>query len=408
MDHNNDSLFLVLPVPTRRIGGVLHVESQAVHGLAKWAENFGRVAAAMVSYPEAIAANLRSVTWEPVDGRPELAGVEIVDLPFGYRLGAHFRHLAGTRRLLHHHIERSRYLCFAIGGCLGDWGSVAAAIAHRRQRPFAVWTDRVESRVIRQQSLQKTSRLRRWKGLAYAGLVGLYERRVIRTAALGLFNGKDTFETYRNHLAHAFPVMDIHISPADRLPEAEAMARKGGGPLRIGYAGRAVEMKAPLQWLAALAELARRGVDFEATWLGDGPLLDAMRDEVHRLGLDDKVALPGFVGERARVLEALRAWDVLLFTHITPESPRILLEAMVSATPLVGYESLYARDLVAGFGEDYLGPVGRPAVLAEYLARLAGDRAELRRLQTAAHANSADFNDEAAFKRRADLIKTYL
>lgn len=408
MEMTDDSLFLVLPVPMRRIGGSLHVESQAVHGLACWADNFPRVVAAMVSYPEAIAGNLRAVTWEPVEGRPDLTRVEIVGLPFGYGLGDHFRHLQDTKRLLRSRIEQSRYLCFAIGGCLGDWGSIAASIADRSERPFAVWSDRVESLVIRRQSMAKKSMLRRWKGLLYSGIVGVYERRVIRKAALGLFNGKDTFETYKPHLARAFPVMDIHISAADRLPEEAIMALKGRQRLRIGYAGRAVEMKAPLQWLAVLRELADRGVDFEATWLGDGPLLDAMRRHVDTCGLGGRVRLPGFVGDRASVLAAIRGWDVLLFTHITPESPRILLEAMVSATPIVGYESLYARDLVQGFGEEYLMPIGRTAALADRLVRLANDRTELHRLRIETYRNSAGFNDVAVFRRRSELIKAYL
>jgi glycosyltransferase involved in cell wall biosynthesis len=408
MEAIDDSLFLVLPVPMRRIDGVVHVESQAVHGLSRWADNFPRVVAAMVCYPEAIARNLRAVTWEPVEGRPELATVEIVGLPYGYGLAPHFRHLQDIRRRLRSRIEQARYLCFAIGGCFGDWGAVAASIADSTERPFAVWTDRVESRVIRQQSMLKESWLRRWKGLAYAELVGVYERRVIRKAALGLFNGKDTYETYKRNVTRAFSVMDIHISAADRLPEESIMSLKGGPRLRIGYAGRAVEMKAPLQWLAVLHELAERGVDFEATWLGDGPLLETMRRHVADCRLSERVRLPGFVGDRESVLAALRSWDVLLFTHITPESPRVLLESMVSATPIVGYESLYARDLVRDFGADYLVPVGRTAELVDKLARLAADPAELNRLRTETYRNSGGFNDVAVFKQRSDLIKTYL
>jgi colanic acid/amylovoran biosynthesis glycosyltransferase len=408
MTASDDSLFLVLPVPLRRIGGLLHAEAQAVHGLGRWADNFPRVVAAMVRYPEAVAEKLRALAWEPVDGRPGLERVEILDLPFGYGLPAHFRHLPEIRRRLQERIETARYLCFAVGGCLGDWGAVAASLSHRRGRPFAVWADRVEPRVIQQQALAKTSWLRRWKGLAYAELVRRYERRVIAQAALGLFNGRDTYETYKGCLARAFPVMDIHLAAADRLPAAEIMARKGSRRLRIGYAGRAADMKAPLQWLAVLQELAGMGVDFEAVWLGDGPLLAAMRERVEAAGLGGRVSLPGFVGERASVLAAIRGWDVLLFTHVTPESPRILLEALVSATPIVGYESLYARDLVQDFGADYLVPVGATATLASRLARLAGDRAELRRLQSASHAGSAGFNDVAVFRRRSELIKTYL
>ena len=47
-------------------------------------------------------------------------------------------------------IEDADYLSFAIGGLFGDWGAVACFEAHRMKRPYAVWTDRVESRVMRE------------------------------------------------------------------------------------------------------------------------------------------------------------------------------------------------------------------------------------------------------------------
>lgn len=408
------TLLLVLPVPMRRIGSAIHIESQAAHGLARWADNFPRVVAALVHYPEALAARLSGVKWERIDGRPDLGTVEIIPLPHGYGLLKHVAQLREVRRLLLPRIEHSDYLCFAIGGCFGDWGSVAASLAASRGRSFAVWADRVESQVIRRHAEGKKSWLRRLKGSAYARLVGIYERGIIAKATLGLFNGEDTYAAYKDKVGRAFPVRDIHLSTRDRLPEAEILRLKdgasgpAGGALRIGYAGRAADMKAPLDWLRALHRLAEKGIAFEATWLGDGPLLEAMRRFVRAHGLEARIRLGGFVADREQVLAAIRQWDVLLFTHVTPESPRILLEAMVSATPLVGYDSLYARSLVKGFGEDYLVPVGGQSELAERLAKLALDRQELRRLAILSYRSSAGFNDVSVFRQRSDLIKTYL
>ena len=58
-----------------------------------------------------------------------------------------------------------------------------------------------------------------------------------------------------------------------------------------------------------------------------------MRDEVGRLGLGDVIELTGFVADRDLVIQRLRESDVMLFAHIEPESPRVLIEALMSACP---------------------------------------------------------------------------
>ena len=57
------------------------------------------------------------------------------------------RALPATARVLDNEIRRADYLHFAIGGLWGDWAAVASFIARRLKLPYAIWTDRVESRV---------------------------------------------------------------------------------------------------------------------------------------------------------------------------------------------------------------------------------------------------------------------
>ncbi|MEI6299846.1 MAG: glycosyltransferase [Betaproteobacteria bacterium] len=436
---------LVLPVPMRRTAGRRYVESQAVNGLLRWADNFELVTAALVCYPEDVAANIAGVRWECIEDREDLRRVAIVELPYGYAPRVHHRVSAGVRELLAPLIDQSRYLCFAIGGFFGDWGSTAALISAQKRRKFAVWTDRVESQVIRSDAAKKRGVLKRLYGTAYAWWVGRFEAHVIRKAALGLFHGRDTFDAYRSLLPSSFQVENIHLHPSDRIQTKELLEKKarlsqeGRAHLvhdihlsesdripqrialeksfsraheehmfKIGYAGRAADMKAPLQWLEVIRILAAGGFPIRATWLGDGPLLGEMKAYVLKHGLGGIVELPGFVGDRTELVAQLRTWDVLLFTHITPESPRILLEAMVSATPIVGYDSPFARDLVAGFGEPFLTPVGVPAQLADVLGRLLVEPGQLRRLILNTWEQSGDFNDVAVFRHRSQLIKSIL
>ena len=43
-----------------------------------------------------------------------------------------------------------------------------------------------------------------------------------------------------------------------------------------------------------------------------------------------QVALPGFIRDRSAILKVLREAQVFVFCHKTPESPRNLIEALVS------------------------------------------------------------------------------
>lgn len=439
------TLLLVSPAPVRRTNGRRYMESQAVNGLLRWSDNFNSLIATYVCYPEEMADLMSGVRWECIDGRSDLERITIVDLPYGYGPLLHFKFLGSIKETLRPLIAKSHYMSFAIGGYFGDWGSVAAGLATKQKRQFAVWTDRVESSVIRSGAKSKRNWIKKIYAIAYSWFVHWHERRVIRSASLGLFHGKDTFDAYSSCMKSSFNVLNIHLKNTDRIkPEdvlSKAISQTAGSrafvvhdlhlsaaqrvsqqiaadkennadfnnmPLRVGYAGRAADMKAPMDWLKVVHTVKEMGVDIRATWLGDGPLLANMAEFVKQHGLEEAVQLPGFIAEREHVVDALRSWDVLLFTHVTPESPRILLEAMVSATPIVGYSSSYARDLVSGFGERYLVPIGHTDELAEKLVYLHRNRKEWGRLVNETYAHSEEFNDVAVFKHRSDLIKKYL
>ncbi|MCE0506000.1 glycosyltransferase [Roseivivax sp. GX 12232] len=290
------------------------------------------------------------------------------------------------------------------------WGSVASLLAHRRGRPFAVWTDRVESAVLRAEQRAPNRRVA-LRARLYAGPTALLERMAIRRATLGLFHGQETYETYAPQARRAEMVHDISLTRADHItPEALAakIARAGEGPLQILYVGRLAPMKGPMDWLATLAALRDAGIAFEARWIGEGPSRAEVEAECARLGLEDHVRFPGFLGDRAAVLEACRAAHVLLFCHLTPESPRNLIEALVSGTPILGYADAYARDLIRPAGGGRLVARGAVRELAGELARLARDRVALADLITRAARDGTPFDADRVFAHRSALIRRYL
>ena len=317
------SVLLVTAVPLRRVGDRVSLDDQTCAGLERWAESFDLVVYAGIevggrpgSEPDS------SITWREVRDLSCATRLEFVLLPNAYRIQDFSTCYWATRARLASKVRENRYLCFTLGALVGDWGAVASLEAIRQRRPYAVWFDRVEHEVIRS-TLKSMPIRRRAKELMTLPLMERYHRYLISRSALGLFQGQDCFRTYAPYAKRPFCVYDTHTHRSDRISEPDLRAKLrgvlAGDKLRICYVGRAAEMKGPLDWLRTIALARAAGVELSATWLGDGPLLETMKVRVHELGIADCVQLPGFQGDRAGVLAAMRNSHIFLFCHRTPE-----------------------------------------------------------------------------------------
>lgn len=403
----SDTLLIYVSVPLHQVNGEFFLEDQACNGLRLWADNFRQL---IVVIP--VADGPPPAAWVPLYAEVGAAmkRIEIVTVPEAYRPDRFLRALPGNVPKLRDAINRADYLGFAIGGLFGDWGSVSAFLAHRMRQPFYVWTDRVESQVVLQST--RSGPWKRWlqARLYYWPMVWL-ERYLIGRAELGLFHGRETFETYAPWSRNPQVVHDIHIRRSDHISPERLSAKVAAatvGPLKICYMGRADAMKGPQDWLAVLEGLARKGIAFEASWLGEGHEFEAMRTRIETGPLAGKVRLPGFVRDRTVILETLREAHVMLFCHKTPESPRCLIEALISGTPIVGYDSAFPKDLIAENGGGHLVARNDVPALTEAMAALAGNRAKLADLVQRAARDGEQFDDETVFHHRADLIRRHL
>jgi glycosyltransferase involved in cell wall biosynthesis len=404
-------LLLVLPVCLGKDERGLLFESQACNGIERWLENFPRiqVICPLIEGDELRAAH--STVWKPVSEIANVDRVKFVPLPFVTSLRAYTRVSAQARASIRQAINQSRYLSFALGGQLfGDWGAVACLEARRIGRPYSVWTDAVQHKLCLTNGAGSNP-LRWLKAMVRSKLMYSVERRCIGGSSLGLFHGASCYAAYAPWCPTSYVVHDVHAKQSDGITD-EQLAEKcrkiaAGDHLRIIYAGRADAIKGPFDWIAAMSQLRKRGVAFRATWLGDGPLLGEMRSEVARLSLADMVSLPGFLSDRNDLLAELRAAHVLVFCHTTPESPRNLVEALISGCPIVGYHSDFAAELVAGGGGAFVKTCDING-LVDRLASLNANRAELIAMTQQAATSGRRFNDVAVFHHRSELIKKHL
>ena len=407
---SDGSMYLVLPVPFRVAEGKTFVECQAANGLDRWADHFSRVVVAAPVIPEAKVRNLKGFCWRDVETLEHRDRIVCQPLPWAHTPGAFAHSYAATRKKVGETIFQCQYLQFAIGGLVGDWATVAALEAIKQRRRYAIHTDRVEHEVI-QKTASSASGPRRLKIAIEAPLMQRYHRHIIQHCSLGLWHGDDCFRAFspwcdENHLIH-----DIHTKPGDLVTEATLAHKleriRTAEVLHLCYVGRLDPMKAPLEWIRSLAAARDLGAKFEATWFGSGDMLEQAKAEAKSLQLDRIVHIPGFSVRHAEMLERLQSAHALVFTHITPESPRNLIEAQVCGTPILGYDNAYAVDLLAPHGGGALVPTHDTNALGALIAELGNDRDRLAEMTKKAALNGRRFTDAVVFSERSALVKQH-
>ncbi|HKM55356.1 MAG TPA: glycosyltransferase [Isosphaeraceae bacterium] len=403
----------MLPLPVRHDQeGRLLFETQAANGLERWAENFEHVTVTCILTPEKKLQARSSWTWRPVAELACAGSVEVVTLPWAFKPPLFFHHYGKTRKLLAGLIQRSNYLVFSICYTWGDWAALGCLEAIRQHRPYAVWTDLVDHQAVRFGAAGKPLVRKIYTRHVDANMVKLYHHYLIQRSRLGLFHGRDCYDAYAPYCPNPHVVHNIHLKPADAI-SARALENKideigQRGPLRLGYLGRADTAKGALDWLDVTKRLLDCGHDIDATWMGDGPLLEDLRVRASELGISHRVKFPGFMADRQRVLEFLRSCQLFVFCHKVPESPRVLIEAIVCGTPIVGYDTPYPRDLIGANGWGKLTPQHDPAALARTIGLLDRDRDSLVEMVRSTSSAALSFNDAAVFHHRSELIKAYL
>jgi colanic acid/amylovoran biosynthesis glycosyltransferase len=390
----SEKLLLVLPIRAYRHQSQIFVDAQARNGLRLWLGNFDTLTLACPT-----TNNIPPAHHLPIDDDR----INFVSLPVAYSPHRFAIALYRTWPMLRKIIASSDHLHFAIGGLFGDWASACAVIAHRDDRPFAVWTDRVESQVAAFQAKSKGG-LKKAYYTALASLTKLYEQHIIQLSTLGLFHGMDCYTAYMPYSRNPQLVHDIHLSREDQISDLDIDVRlKYSGPVRIAYAGRVHRDKGVFDWIEALSLMAKDGIDFRATWFGDGPELEnARRASEH---LSNRIHFPGPTSSHPELIDKLRSFDLFMFCHKTQESPRCLIEALISGLPLMGYDSPYPRDLIKKHGGGILSPTGRPELLAASIRNFSEQRAAFTKK---AQLDGKGFDADSVFRHRSDLMKSLI
>jgi glycosyltransferase involved in cell wall biosynthesis len=169
------------------------------------------------------------------------------------------------------------------------------------------------------------------------------------------------------------------ISPARQGPVHDRNAvrkRFGIAPDEVAlvFAARMSPEKAHHNLLSAFAMAVRRAPNLKLILLGNGPLEGEIRAWVARLGLSDRVAMPGFVTD---VTDILAAMDVDVHATLAEGIPLAVYEAMLVGLPVIGSDVDGIPEVVIPGRTGWLVPPSDPAALAERIVEASGS-AELR------------------------------
>lgn len=142
--------------------------------------------------------------------------------------------------------------------------------------------------------------------------------------------------------------------------------------------------------IQAMALLRDSGSQARLVILGEGSLREPLERQVASLGLDEHIALPGFVRDP---LPYLRACDAFVLSSRWEGNPLAMLEAMSCGCPIVATACVSGvTDVIQHGRNGLLVPVGDPPALAGALSDILSDRPLAERLAASARETSAQFD----------------
>jgi glycosyltransferase involved in cell wall biosynthesis len=180
------------------------------------------------------------------------------------------------------------------------------------------------------------------------------------------------------------------------------------GPLHVLTVGRLTQVKGQAVLIDAVSRLAANGTDVRLTIVGDGP----KRGELERIAertasADGRVRFTGAVSQD-EIASYYESADVFALSSFAEGIPVVLMEAMAYGIPVVATRVMGVAELVDDGRSGLLVNPGRPDLMADAIARLAGD-AELREaIGTAARAIvEQEFDVRRSAERLARLFDRY-
>ncbi|HEY7160289.1 MAG TPA: glycosyltransferase [Acidobacteriota bacterium] len=171
----------------------------------------------------------------------------------------------------------------------------------------------------------------------------------------------------------------------------------GGEPQQgtVLAVGRLVHKKGFVELLHAFAQIFKYYKNSSIEIIGDGPLLDALRDKASQLGLSERVKLPGSA-QHSDLPELYRRAEIVAVPSITDLSgnrdglPNVLLEALASGCAVIASDIPGIRNVINDHEDGLLVRSGDIDSLSNAMVELFRNPSLRERLGIAARQRAAN------------------
>lgn len=186
------------------------------------------------------------------------------------------------------------------------------------------------------------------------------------------------------------------------------MKRKLGiskGNLVVGTAGRLTHVKGHRYLIEAAGEIVDVRPDTTFVFLGDGKLLNELKNMASRLGIEENVK---FLGWRPDVAEIISTFDIFVLPSLNEGMGRVLIEAMALGKPIVASDVGGIPDLVVDSKNGYLVPVGDVEALVARIRELLDDSGKREKMGKNGKSRSVNYSSDLMVKKIDRLYQAAL
>lgn len=173
--------------------------------------------------------------------------------------------------------------------------------------------------------------------------------------------------------------IDPDMKPMTSASEIRRIYGIKDNEILIGTVGSLIKRKRINDLIEAMAELHRRvkgqGSRGKVIIVGEGPEMDNLQREVAEKGLQDNVIFTGF---QTDAISYINAMDIFALPSENEGLPRVILEAMLMAKPVVACNITGPSELVVDGETGFLVSVKETDMLANAISKLAASD-DLRR-----------------------------
>jgi glycosyltransferase involved in cell wall biosynthesis len=181
----------------------------------------------------------------------------------------------------------------------------------------------------------------RLRSILYAKVFEQMNRRGIRSASLVLLKGRSLVHRYGHYNKNHKNFVNTSYSQEDIIPEdmfEERLATlKTGRPLRFIFFGRLIWEKGVDESIKIIKLASDRGADVMLDIIGNGPDRQRLGALVQKLNMDNRITFHNAMPYGPALMDEIRKADILLFTSLAEETPRMIFDGYSAGLPLIGY-----------------------------------------------------------------------